>query len=147
MNPMEKDLGTTTRLGVMLFDEQRSRVFAVRGNLIEDAREFAVDMQHVASDMGPLRSRHRASRVLQRRQRVVDTVTLLTDLHHRYPLDRLILVAPGWARTLMRRYLPSTLAEKVFCVVDIPADAGESTILAMTLRSALRLKATARTAA
>ena len=47
MHPTETGPGMTARLGVMLFDEHRSRVFAVRGNVIEDAHEFAVDLRHL----------------------------------------------------------------------------------------------------
>ncbi len=65
--------------------------------------------------------------------RVADTVTLLSEMLDRQRVDRVVLVAPAWADAQLRRYMPSALAEKVVCNVNIPADAGESTILAMAL--------------
>jgi hypothetical protein len=112
-----------------MFDERRSRVFAVRANAIEDSREFAVDVEHLAASATHLPSRRHDGDARRSRKRVADTVTLLRDLHDRLPFDSLVLVAPHWARALVRRHLPSALALKTSGFVNIPVDAGDSKIL------------------
>jgi hypothetical protein len=127
------NLSLFLRVGLVLFDETHTRVFAVRGTVIEDAREFTVDLGAPQLPRGRLRAPRPYLAAEQAHERAAQTARLVTDLNSNRPFDCLLVGGPPWARTLVWEHLPAPLRVRLAGSVKLAVGAGESAILGMTL--------------
>jgi hypothetical protein len=121
-------------IGVILFDETHSRVFAVRGLTIEDAREFT-------ENAGAAMSKHtRTGKVVfapeWMQYRVQHTAQMVTSLHESRHFDALLVCASRRSRDLLCRGLPVDLRSCPIASIELAVTAGESAILAAMLAAA-----------
>ena len=123
-------------IGVILFDETHSRVFAVRGTTIEDALEFTAYAE--APGAGSRRSRSGklvcAPEWLQARAR--HTAQLVTALHEIWRFDALLIAGSGRSRDLLCLSLTVEVPARSLAPLKVPVSAGESAILAAVLARA-----------
>ena len=121
-------------IGVVLFDETHSRVFAVRGYTIEDAREFTVYAE--ASGF----TRTRTGRLVYDpewlQNRAHRTAQQVTALHESRRFEALIVCGPRRLRDLLYNSLPADLWRCPIVSPKLAVMAGETAILAATLAAA-----------
>ena len=119
------------RVGLILFDAARTRVFAVRSARIEDAREYAVNRaQPLPAQSSPAAARDWASRAdEQLTARATQTARLVTELDSAQPFDCLLLGGPSKARDLLWQKLPTQLQGRVMGSLNLEVAAGESAIV------------------
>ncbi len=121
------------RIGLILFDEARTRVFALRGTCIEDAREYTVDVHRLKSAGSAEVAKLRPLGSTRIRERAAHTARLVTGLHDERPFDCLLLAGPPWAQLLMLQQLPAHLRVRSVGSLALSVSAGESAILAAAL--------------
>ena len=123
------------RVGLILFDAARTRVFAVRSARIEDAREYAVNRaQPLPAQSSPAAARDWASRAdEQLTARATQTARLVTELDSAQPFDCLLLGGPSKARDLLWQKLPTQLQGRVMGSLNLEVAAGESAIVGAAL--------------
>ncbi len=133
MNSTAKNPSLPQRIGLVLFDEARTRVFALRGTGIEDAREYTVDVHRLAGTRAADLVAPRPLGTMRIRERAAHTARLVTALHEECPFDHLLVAGPPWAQLLMLQQLPPQLRARLIGSLALSVSAGESAILAATL--------------
>jgi hypothetical protein len=133
MNCTAKNPDIPLRIGLLLFDEARTRVFALRGTRIEDAREYAVDVQRLKVKRGAELARLRPLGAMRIRERAAHTARLVAALHDECPFDCLLVAGPPWAQLLVLQQLPPHLRSRLVGSLTLSVSAGESAILAAAL--------------
>jgi len=128
-----KNPSTTLRIGLVLFDEARTRVFALRGTGIEDAREYTVDVHKLKSTRCAELAKLRPLGSIRIRERAAHTARVVRALHDDHPFDCLLVAGPPWAQLLVRQQLPAYLRPRLIGSLTLSVAAGESAILAATL--------------
>lgn len=128
-----KNPGMPLRIGLVLFDEARTRVFALRGTSIEDAREYTVDVKRLMGTRGGELATRRPLGAPRIRERAAHTARLVTALHDECPFDCLLVAGPPWAQLLVLQQLPAPLRARLIGSLTLPVTAGESAILAAAL--------------
>ena len=117
------------RVGLVLFDETHTRVFALRGAKIEDALEYTVDGTVLRRAHAGLQIARRLPAAPQLRERAMHTVRLVTSLHAQCPLRYVLVAGPPWAQALLWQYLPLPFRHRRIGSLDLPVGAGENAIV------------------
>ena len=133
MNCTTKNPDTPLRIGLILFDEAHSRVFALRDTCIEDAREYTVDVQRLRGTRDAERAKLRPLCSSRMRERAAHTARMVSVFHEEHPFDCLLVAGPPWAQLLVLQQLPQHLRSRVFGSLTLSVSAGESAILAAAL--------------
>ncbi len=130
-------LGRQLSVGVVLFDATHSRVFAIRGLIIEDARELMVS----AEGTGIKRSRSGKPTFAPEwlRHRACYTAQLAAGLHETWHFDALLIAGPRTAVALLHESWPAGLAACPITALRLAVTAGESAIIGATLAAMPRV--------
>lgn len=127
-------LASQPRVCVALFNEGRGRVFIVCAGMIEDAREFAVQIPAVTtgSDVtAPEQARLRRARI---RECAAQTAKLVAEVYASSPFGCLLVGGmPGMTPDWVSQYLPGDSRAVPAGVLRLPVSVGESVIVAAVL--------------
>jgi peptide subunit release factor 1 (eRF1) len=120
------------RVGVVLFDKERARLFTVYLGEVEEKDEFEDEVPGKQATGGWFAlaqtryARHHEDHV---RRHVERTVFALSNLLRRRPFDRLMLAGPDEGLAMLQRQLPRNLRGKVVGTLGLELFASEAEIV------------------
>jgi peptide chain release factor subunit 1 len=130
---LEGVLDEGERVGLLLFDARRARLFTLYLGHLTEHQSFAdeVPKRQQGGGWATLRqtryARHREDRLLRHVRRAA---AALLALHRDQPFDRLLLAGPDEAVTLLRHHLPGSLRQRLAGTLRLELFAGQEEILA-----------------
>jgi peptide chain release factor subunit 1 len=136
--PLQEELEQGERIGVLLFDKERARLFTVVLGEIEEKRVIVDEVPGKQASGGwyalsqARYARHHQEHVLQHVKR---TVTALLELLRTHPFDRLLLGGPDEAVALLRPHLPPPLRDRLSGTLALELVASEADVLQATTRA------------
>ena len=120
-------------IGAVLFDETHSRVFAIRGLAIEDAREITVLGKAASRGSRRMRMERLADVAEWLRCRAGYTAQLLEALHEARHFDAILVAGPRRPIKLLHDCWPADLSACPTATLKVTVTAGESAILAAAI--------------
>jgi peptide subunit release factor 1 (eRF1) len=132
IEPLQAMIDEFERVGVVLLDKERSRLFTISLGAIEEQKAFQDDVpgKQATGDWFALSqtryARHHEEHVLRHVQR---TATALMALLESHPFDRLIVGGPDEAVALLQESLPGPLRARLAGTLDIELFASDADVL------------------
>lgn len=137
--PLHELLDDMERVGVLLVDKERARIFTVFLGAIESRLEFADEVPGKQATGGWYSLAQ--TRIARRhedhvRRHITRTNEALLDVLRERPFERLFVAGPVEALSMLRRYLPRTLQTRLAGVLSLPVTAPEETVVGTVLEAA-----------
>jgi hypothetical protein len=133
LEPLEAAVDDAARVAVVLFDQERTRLFTVWLGEVEERLAFAdaVPGKQATGGWSGLAqaryARHREEHVLRHAKR---TTRALMALLRRHPFDRLLLAGPDEALATLRHHVPRPLQARLAGTLELELSAGDVEVLA-----------------
>jgi peptide chain release factor subunit 1 len=143
LEPLQEALDDLERVAVLLFDQERARIFTVYLGAIETRRVVEDEVpgkQATGGWFGLAQTRyerHREDLVLRHAARAVQA---LAALGRALPFDRLLIGGPPEALALLRRRLPRPLRARLAGTIDLELFASDADVLQAALRAAAAIE-------
>ncbi len=141
--PLERLLDDFERVAVVLFYQERARLFTIFLGEIEERREIKdhVPRKQSTGDWFALaqtrHARHREWHVLHHVERTTES---LMELLRRRPFDHLLLGGPDEALHLLRQHLPRPLRARLAGTLSLELIVGEADIVRAARKAAERIE-------
>lgn len=139
VEPLQQIVDDYERIAVVLFDQQRARLFVVHLGEVEARQEIEDDVPRRVAVGGwyglaqKRLARHREDHVLRHVRHVI---AALGELAHAYPFDRLLLAGPDDGVAMLRRHLPARLHARLTGTIALPGYATDTDVLAAAAKVA-----------